>query len=157
MIIAERTDFERYIPMNSHFLTVYNFLKNTDLTSLKEGRIEIDGEKVFANCMSYIAEEIEGEQFEAHKKYTDIHLVISNKEFVAVSSPIHSVLKLDYNQQDDTVIYNSSTYQMVQLTENNLLITFAEDFHQPKIRINDRVVKKLVIKVENDDHSHKNE
>lgn len=149
MIIAEQSDFRRYTSVNPHFSKVCNFLENTDLKNLENGRIDIDGDNVFANCMTYIADGITGQQFETHKKYLDIHLVISNTEVMAVSSLLNSKLKVGFDNQKDIGFYDSAQYQMVTLTESNLLVTFEEDFHQPKIRINDAPVKKLVIKVLN--------
>ncbi|EGQ1603933.1 DUF386 family protein, partial [Staphylococcus pseudintermedius] len=46
-------------------------------------------------------------------------------------------------------LFNSKKYQIVELNETNLLVTFEEDLHQPKVRVNDQTVKKLVIKVLN--------
>ncbi|WP_444812542.1 YhcH/YjgK/YiaL family protein [Streptococcus canis] len=149
MIIAEQSDFRKYASINPHFSTVCDFLENTDLKNLEDGRIDIDGDNVFANCMTYVADGIRGEQFENHKKYLDIHLVISNTEAMAVSSLPNSKLKVEFDIQKDIGFYDSSQYQVITLTESNLLVTFEEDLHQPKVRINDYPVKKLVIKVLN--------
>lgn len=149
MIVVERSDFKRYVSINPHFSKVYQFLESTDLKKLKDGRIEIDGNNVFANLMTYVADGIPGRQFETHKKYLDIHLVVSNIELTAVASPIKARIKKEFDEQKDIGFYNSSEYQMVQLTENNLLVAFEEDYHQPKIRVNDDPVRKLVIKVLN--------
>ena len=68
---------------------------------------------------------------------------------MAVSAATDSTLKVDFDAQQDIGFYDSEIYQMVTLTESNLLVTFEEDFHQPKIRVNDEPVRKLVIKVLN--------
>ncbi|MVX59345.1 YhcH/YjgK/YiaL family protein [Streptococcus danieliae] len=85
----------------------------------------------------------------SHKKYLDIHLVVSNTEKMAVSAAVDATLKVDFDTQQDIGFYDSEIYQMVTLTESNLLVTFEEDLHQPKIRVNDEPVRKLVIKVLN--------
>ncbi|MCC4085369.1 YhcH/YjgK/YiaL family protein [Enterococcus faecalis] len=147
MIITERSDFRKYASINPYFSKVCDFLENTDLKNLEDGKIDIDGDNVFANCMTYVADGIQGQQFETHKKYLDIHLVILNTEAMAVSSLSNSKLKVEFDAQKDIGFYDSNEYQMVILTESNLLVTFEEDLHQPKVRINDYPVKKLVIKV----------
>lgn len=68
---------------------------------------------------------------------------------MAVSSEPTSKLKVEFDPQKDIGFYDSEQYQQITLSESNLLVTFEEDFHQPKIRINDDSVKKLVIKVLN--------
>lgn len=150
MIIAQQSDFKKYVKLNPHFKTVCEFLENTDLQTLTDGRIDIDGDNVFANCMTYVADGVLGQQFETHKKYLDIHIVIENMEAMAVTTIEDSTLKQSFNVQDDIGFYNSNFYQTVILTEHNLLVTFEEDFHQPKGRVNDEPVKKLVIKVLNE-------
>lgn len=149
MIIAERSDFRKYASVNPHFAKVCDFLENTDFATVEDGRVDIDGDNVFANFMTYEADGVPGQQFETHKKYLDIHLVVSNTEEMAVSAAVDSTLKVDFDVQQDIGFYDSEVYQMVTLTESNLLVTFEEDFHQPKIRVNDEPVRKLVIKVLN--------
>ncbi|NYS49541.1 YhcH/YjgK/YiaL family protein [Streptococcus danieliae] len=149
MIIAERSDFRKYASVNPHFSKVCDFLENTDFTTVEDGRVDIDGDAVFANFMTYEADGVPGQQFETHKKYLDIHLVVSNTEKMAVSAAVDATLKVDFDVQQDIGFYDSEIYQMVTLTESNLLVTFEEDFHQPKIRVNDEPVRKLVIKVLN--------
>ncbi len=149
MIIAERSDFRKYASINPYFSKVCDFFENTDLKNLEDGRIDIDGDNVFANCMTYVADGIAGQQFETHKKYLDIHLILTNTEAMAVSSEPTSKLKVEFDPQKDIGFYDSEQYQQITLSESNLLVTFEEDFHQPKIRINDDSVKKLVIKVLN--------
>lgn len=149
MIIAERSDFRRYASINPYFSKVCDFLENTDLKDLEDGKIDIDGDNVFANCMTYVADGIAGQQFETHKKYLDIHLVLTNTEAMAVSSELTSKLKVEFDPQKDIGFYDSEQYQQITLSESNLVVIFEEDFHQPKIRINDDAVKKIVIKVLN--------
>ena len=69
MIISEQSDFRRYASVNKHFSKVCDFLENTNLTDLVDGKIDIDGENVFANCMIYLADGVPGAIFETHKKY----------------------------------------------------------------------------------------
>ena len=94
MIISEQSDFRRYASVNKHFSKVCDFLENTNLTDLVDGKIDIDGENVFANCMTYLADGVPGDIFETHKKYLDIHIVVENTEKMAVTSPVRHVYLL---------------------------------------------------------------
>lgn len=149
MIITERSDFKRYLNLNPHFATVNDFIETNDLASLPEGITKIDGDKVFANCMTYVADGIAGEQFETHQKYLDIHLLVNNTEVIAVAPLSKSVETAAYDDDDDFSLHHSEDYQLVTLTESNLLVVFEEDIHQPKIKVNDHPVKKIVFKVLN--------
>ncbi|PCF42076.1 YhcH/YjgK/YiaL family protein [Staphylococcus delphini] len=149
MIVAEREDLKRYSAVNPHFSKVVDFLQNTDLTALELGRVEIDGDNVFANCMSYVADGVPGQQFENHQKYIDIHLVLENTEKIAVTSPQFAEQTAAYDEADYFALFKGEQYQLLEMTPSNVLITFEEDLHQPKVHVNDQTVKKLVIKVLN--------
>lgn len=97
--------------------------------------------------MTYIADGIPGKQFENHRKYIDIHLVINNLEKMAVTEPKHAKSISKYDEENDFELFVSDTYQTIELTSSNLLVTFEEDLHQPKLNKNNQLVKKLVIKV----------
>lgn len=133
------------------FLKVCDFLENTNLTDLVDGKIDIDGENVFANCMTYLADGVPGDIFETHKKYLDIHIVVENTEKMAVTSPVRAQSRVPFSEEKDIAFYDSKDYQIVELLPGNLLVTFEEDLHQPKIHCNDETVKKLVIKVLNEE------
>lgn len=149
MIIAERSDFKRYASINPYFSTVYDFLEKTDLTKLEDGRTDIDGDNVFINSMTYVADGTPGQVFENHKKYLDIHLVVSNTEKMAVSTLENAKLTEEFDEEQDFALYDSDAYQLVTLTDSNLLVVFEEDLHHPKIQVNDEPVRKVVIKVLN--------
>ncbi|MFM9295098.1 YhcH/YjgK/YiaL family protein [Streptococcus sp. ST14] len=151
MIISEQSDFRRYAFVNKHFSKVCDFLENTNLTDLVDGKIDIDGKNVFANCMTYLADGVPGDIFETHKKYLDIHIVVENTEKMAVTSPVRAQSRVPFSEEKDIAFYDSKDYQIVELLPGNMLVTFEEDLHQPKIRCNDETVKKLVIKVLNEE------
>lgn len=46
---------DKYDYLAEKFKKGYRFLKNTDLKTLPLGRIEIDGDEVFANVQEYIS------------------------------------------------------------------------------------------------------
>lgn len=147
MILTERKDFARYLALNKHFSTVLEFLENTDLASLEAGSHDIDGDKVFANCMEYVADGQAGDFFENHRRYIDIHLVLENIEKMALTQEAVATARDEFNVEEDYVLSDSQVFQVVDLTPNNLLVAFPEDLHQPKVSVNDQGVKKLVIKV----------
>ncbi|HGP8523044.1 beta-galactosidase subunit beta [Streptococcus pneumoniae] len=151
MIISEQSDFKRYASVNKYFSKVCDFLENTNLTDLVDGKIDIDGENVFANCMTYLADGVPGDIFETHKKYLDIHIVVENTEKMAVTSPVRAQSRVPFSEEKNIAFYDSKDYQIVELLPGNMLVTFEEDLHQPKIHCNDETVKKLVIKVLNEE------
>ena len=102
---------------------------------------------MFGNCFTYLADGQAGAFFETHQKYLDIHLVLENEEAMAVTSPENVSVTQKYDDEKDIELYTGKVEQLVHLRAGECLITFPEDLHQPKVRINDEPVKKVVFKV----------
>lgn len=147
MIITKIKRLATYVELNPNFATLIDFLEATGLENLVEGSIDIDGDRLFGNCFTYIADGEAGAFFETHRKYLDIHLVLENEEAMAVTSPENVSVIQKYDDAKDIELYTGKVEQLVHLRSGECLITFPEDLHQPKVRINDEPVKKVVFKV----------
>ncbi|HEL2217829.1 TPA: YhcH/YjgK/YiaL family protein [Streptococcus suis] len=147
MIITNILNLERYNSINPQFWKLQKFIEENDLVNLPEGKIEIDGEEIFGNCFSYIADGKPGEFFETHRKYIDIHLVVNNIEAMATSSTNCTSVTSPYCEEKDIELFEGEIEQIIKLNAGTCLITFPEDLHQPKIGINEFPVKKIVFKV----------
>ena len=147
MIITKISRLETYVKVIPHFETLIDFLEKTGLENLTEGPIDIDGDRLFGNCFTYLADGQAGAFFETHQKYLDIHLVLENEEAMAVTSPENVSVTQKYDEEKDIELYTGKVEQLVHLRAGECLITFPEDLHQPKVRINDEPVKKVVFKV----------
>ena len=147
MIVTEINNLSTYVRVNPYFERLINFLKTVDLGSLPEGKIDIEGDKLFGNCFSYVADGQPGDFFESHRKYLDIHLVLENTEDMAVSSVKSTTVSQPYNKENDIELYEGKVEQLIHLKSGECLITFPEDLHQPKVRVNDLPLKKVVFKV----------
>lgn len=147
MIITNISDLATYTCLNPHFEKLIQYIEDTDLINLPEGKIEIDGENLFGNCFTYIADGKPGEFFETHEKYLDIHLVVSNVEAMATSSRSSTQVTQPYDTEKDIELFEGEIEQIVKLNAGTCLITFPQDLHQPKVGINEFPVKKIVFKV----------
>lgn len=147
MIVTEINNLSTYVGVNPYFERLINFLKTVDLGNLPEGKIDIEGDKLFGNCFSYVADGQPGDFFETHRKYLDIHLVLENTEDMAVSSVKSATVSQPYNKEKDIELYEGKAEQLIHLKSGECLITFPEDLHQPKVRVNDLPLKKVVFKV----------
>ena len=147
MIVTEINNLSTYVGVNPYFERLINFLKTVDLGNLPEGKIDIEGDKLFGNCFSYVADGQPGDFFETHRKYLDIHLVLENTEDMAVSSVKSTTVSQPYNKEKDIELYEGKVEQLIHLKSGECLITFPEDLHQPKVRVNDLPLKKVVFKV----------
>lgn len=147
MIITKLSDLSRYTSVNPYFQELIDFLEKTDIYSCQEGRIDISGDKIWGNCFLYQADNEPGAFFETHQNYLDIHLVLENTEDMAVTTLENATVRQPYIPEQDIALYEGKIEQLVHLHKGDCLITFPEDLHQPKVRVNDSVVKKVVFKV----------
>ena len=94
-----------------------------------------------------VADGVAGDFFETHYKYLDVHLVVENTEDMAVSTKDSTSVSKAYDEEKDIEFHQGQVEQLVHLKPGDCLITFPEDLHQPKVRVNDEVVKKAVFKL----------
>ena len=71
---------DRYESLNPAFARLFAFIKNADFDKLPEGRIEIDGDALFVNNVHPDGKDKEEQHLEIHRKYIDVHFLISGTE-----------------------------------------------------------------------------
>ena len=99
-------DSRRFEFLNPHFPKAFAFLRETDLKSLSDGKVEIDGDNVFAYVSSpeQTSFDKDGEA-EAHRKYIDIHAPIVGEETIGTHTMTERELALPFNVKDDYVLF----------------------------------------------------
>ena len=76
MIIDKLKNAQNYYALGENFKKAFEYLKNNDLSMLKNGRYEIDGENIFVSVQDYETKQPEEGRWEAHRKYADIQFLI---------------------------------------------------------------------------------
>ena len=147
MIISKVENLVTYQKVNPYMKELVAFFENHNWRELSEGEISIAGDKVFGNCFNYVADGVAGDFFETHYNYLDVHLVIENTEDMAVSTKDSTSVSKAYDEEKDIEFHQGQVEQLVHLKPGDCLITFPEDLHQPKVRVNDEVVRKAVFKL----------
>jgi biofilm protein TabA len=128
-----------------------NFLINEDLGKLSPGRIAIEGDNVYVRIMEYETIPFEEVKFEAHKKYLDIHYVVSGKEAIWCTDTENIIQTDAYNSEKD-VFHGLPKYpdelSKIVLSNGELAITYPSDAHAPKGLVgSSTMIKKIVVKV----------
>jgi biofilm protein TabA len=65
----------------------FAFLRTTQLDTLSVGKHVLDGENVFVTVTEGPTKDYDKTGWEAHRKYLDVHLMISGKERIGVMNP----------------------------------------------------------------------
>jgi len=117
------------------------------LFNLPEGKIELSN---FVNIIisNYIAKEKEEAFIEYHKKYIDIHIVVTGCELIGYTP---------YNKNNDLVFYDDKDYGKLEgelnffkLNNGLFALFFPFEGHMPQIKNSetDKQIKKIVFKIE---------
>ena len=148
MIIDTLTNSAKYISIHPSFAKAFEYIKSQDLSTIADGKFEIDGENLRAMVSNKkgITKEESIAKFECHDKHIDIQLCIQgNEKFGWKPRSDCKQQKGEYNAEKDVVFYNDAPDMYFELTNNQFAIFFPEDVHAPMI--GEGEIKKVVIKV----------
>ena len=147
MIIDKLKNAENYYALGENFKKAFEYLKNNDLSMLKNGRYEIDGENIFVSVQDYETKQPEEGRWEAHRKYADIQFLIKGKEQLGFTDVETLKSETTYNEKDD-IIFLKGSGQFIKAQSGDFIIFFPQDAHMPCICIEKpEYVKKAVVKI----------
>lgn len=108
------------------------FLQRDDLAALEPGCYEIDGREVFANVQELTTARPAEKNYEAHRRYADVHYVVSGTELMGVA-PVGECLPVgEFSEEDDFGLYTPGDREgWVTLREGDLVVTPPSDAHKP--------------------------
>lgn len=136
-----------YYKLGENFQKGFEFLKNTDLKKLENGKYEIEGDNVFVSVQDYQTKPEAKGKFEAHKKYADIQFIISGEEKIGYTNIRNCTPTTFYDDTND-IVFLEGKGDFITAHENSFLIFMPQDAHMPCISIDDsKYVKKAVVKV----------
>jgi YhcH/YjgK/YiaL family protein len=149
MIIDSIENAKKYTSIHPLFAKAFEYIASVDLANIEIGKYEIaDGLlAIFSDKKGMTAAESIA-KFECPDKNIDIQLCINGHETFGWKSRNHcNQLKGEYNPDKDVSFYADAPDMFFQLTNGQFVILFPEDVHAPMIAVNDKTIKKLVIKV----------
>lgn len=116
---------------------------------IKNGRYDIDGDKVYANVSTYSPKEFSSDMlFEAHRKYIDLQAVIAGGERIDWA-PLGSLKEEseEYSKGGDAAFYSGDAHINVCLKAGEFALLLPDDAHKPCIHSDFDSVTKAVIKI----------
>lgn len=147
MIFDQLTHLSSYLGCHPNLDTAIRFLQETDLTTLPEGRTEIDGDNVFLNVMEACARPEEELQFEVHRYHMDIQIDLSGTERIATGDRRQAAL-LHYNPQADLSFVRCPKLADCEIGTGNFILCMAGEPHMPGILTDaGPSLKKCVVKI----------
>lgn len=146
MIYTSKKYIHHYKNLLPNLDIAIDFIKKTDLKTLPLGKTIIT-QDVFVNVMEYTATNQLDDFYEGHELYLDIHSTVSGEEKMSGVMIENATLKGSFNKQDDIGMYNGNSEYECTIKQDMFLIVFPEDLHEPKIKINDDNIRKIIFKV----------
>jgi YhcH/YjgK/YiaL family protein len=124
----------------------FYFLQTADLENIAPGRVDIDGNQVFALVQEYDTKPKEQGFWEAHRKYIDIQYVVGGIEHMGYAN-LAQLDAGDYDESKDFLPLQG-TGSFLLLPAGMFTLFMPEDAHMPGMAVDDpQPVKKVVVKV----------
>ncbi|MBE5867882.1 MAG: DUF386 domain-containing protein [Lachnospiraceae bacterium] len=118
-----------------------------NLADLSLGKHEIDGNNAYVNIIEFTTAPLDGRNWESHRKYLDIHLILQGAEQIDLNS-IQNMDLGEFIEEKDFLPMNGEKQNSVILREGDFLICYPNDAHRTGIMIEQpQFVKKAVFKV----------
>ena len=148
MIYAKNADALCYRGIHKNLDLALEHITPEFLSSLEDNvRVPLDGDRVYCTRFTYETIPLEEGFFEAHRRYLDMHIMLSGSERVDVSRPDELTLT-DAQEQNDFYAYRGQGSYKLTLSPGDFLVVFPGDAHKIKMFTDTpRTVTKAVFKV----------
>lgn len=145
MIYAPLKHVDRYKALSPRIAAALEFLQTADFSALADGRVDLDGENLFVNIMTYDTKP-SNHTPEHHEHYADIQCVLSGREIISVL-PMDEV-GAPLSSEGDCYLFEGEG-QPVEVKAGEFMILFPEDAHAPGVSPSGQPerVRKAVAKV----------
>lgn len=147
MIYDRIENINKYKGIFKNLDTAIDYITTHNLTSLINGKTQIDTDSVFVNVMdTNTIPENEG-IYECHRKYLDLHIdIIGHERLVTCDYDIHNI-KEKYKAADDYELLNGIRKTECCLDSNHFAICMLGEPHMPGISDISDIVHKAVFKI----------
>lgn len=150
MVVTDLKHIELQVSMTTALSKGIEFLLRPDVHLLTDGRVEIDGDRVFALVQRYETVKTNAPKFEYHRKYIDIQYIVSGEEVIGWAPADRMTVTEEYDGNKDICFGTVPEGEMtpVYLKTGQLAVLYPEDGHAPKLAAGrPSHVFKIVVKV----------
>ena len=140
-----------YTAIGYNLSSAFKFLLETDLMALPVGRIELDGDRMYAIVQEYPTRLAEGGFWESHRNYIDVQYICRGREQMGVAS-LKSMTLGDYSPEKDfqaMADLKIGIGNTIEVNSGQFVVFFPGDAHKPGLSVasEPELVKKIVVKV----------
>ncbi len=150
MIVTDLKHIENQVPMTPSLTKAIAFLRKRDIHDLVDGKVEIEGDRVYAIIQRYGTIRTDAPKFEFHRKYIDVQFIASGEEIIGWAPAESMTITEAYNADKDICFGKvaAGTWTPVRLHAGQLAVLWPEDGHAPKLATAaPSPVMKIVVKI----------
>ena len=151
MIVCHIEQLAQQVATTPAMQRALEFLKSVPAEGLPDGRVDLDGDTVYAIVQSYNSVVPSGPiLFEAHRQFLDVQYVQSGEEVIAWAPVDQVQVTQPYGGGIDALLGHvaEDNITRVKLTPGYLAVLWPTDAHAPRVAVAEAVpVKKIVVKV----------
>lgn len=150
MILDRLSNVDYYKGLGRKLDRGFAFLTETDFCGLEDGRIEIDGDNVYAILSAGKTKPAADGVWEAHRKYMDIQYVIAGAERMGWAPTEELDPKGEYDPDKDA-LFLEGVGSFFLVKEGSFAVFGPHDAHMPGLAVaQPALVRKAVVKVKVD-------
>ncbi len=150
MVVADLEHIEHQVSMTPSLKKAIDFLRRKDIDDLADGKVEIEGDIVFALVQRYVTARMDTLMFEHHRKYIDVQFIVSGEEVIGWAPRERMTISQAYDAGKDICFGGVPTgrWTAVYLEAGQAAVFWPEDGHAPKLAgRTPSPVTKVVVKV----------
>lgn len=146
MILDTLENADRYAGLQDGFRQAFAFLRGAARDCPSVGRVEIDGDRLFAVVSDGPGRKREAGQLEVHARYIDIQYVVSGTDEMGwkgagkLASP-----STPLDPEKDVAFYPDAPDAWIPVPAGSFAVFFPEDAHLPLV--SEANIRKIVVKV----------
>ena len=127
--------------------TALEWLQATDLNALPVGRVDLDGDNLFALVQEYDTKPRDDGVWEAHRKYIDVQYVVRGRERMGyIPVEVITVTK-EYDAEKD-YLNGTGNGSFIYAPMGMVFVLWPGDAHMPGMQVDGpEPVRKIVMKV----------
>lgn len=146
MIIDTIDNIQRYAGIHTLFPQVFEYIRNTKLLALPNGKHAVLNDDVFVLIQRGVGQTKVESKLECHRKYIDIQLVLDGTDEMGWKPLADCQASIDeFNIANDVQFYNDAPLNWIRAPANKFCIFFPEDAHSGMI--SEHSIHKAVFKI----------
>ena len=132
MILDRLSNAKNYESLHPAFPRAFDFLRQSGLEKISEGKHEIDGKKFYASVDIMAGRGKKGAKLEAHRNYIDIQYTVSGQESIGWKNLAEcKIIKTEYHPEKDIAFFGDRPESWLVVPPGYFAIFFPEDAHAP--------------------------